>query len=78
MNKIRHYRLKANLSQRQLAEELGDLYPSAISNYENGIREPRDLALCYRILFLFRTKKGLGSLQFEDLYPPEGYLNKAS
>ena len=58
-NAIRQYRLKAGLSQRQLAAALG-LGRSVISRWERGLRLPA-------IPVLFRMAKELGTLA-ESLY----------
>lgn len=66
MNRIRHFRQKANMTQQFLAEELS-CQQATISNYENG-RTP-DLAVCRGIVGVFR-RHGL-DVELDDVFPAE-------
>ena len=71
-NRIREYRLKAGLSQRDLAGQLG-LRRNAVSAWERGISSPG-------LAHLLRLAKTLGTLAeslYQELYSPhQEKLNK--
>ena len=65
-NRIREYRLKAGLSQRALAGQLG-LDRNTISTWERGLSSPG-------VANLFHMAKTLGTLAeslYQDLYSPD-------
>lgn len=67
MNKIKHYRMTAGLTQ----EDLGRLSKvggqSTVANYEAGVRTP-DLKACRAITSVFHDY-GL-SVSIDDVFPP--------
>ena len=67
MNRIKHYRGVADISQSELAKALG-YKQSAISNYENCSRAP-SVHDAKRIIEFFRSK-GL-DISFDDVFPAE-------
>lgn len=71
-NRIRDYRLKAGLSQRALAAQLG-LRRNAVSSWERGVSSPS-------VGNLFRLAKTLGTLAeslYMDLYSPASDRERA-
>jgi putative transcriptional regulator len=65
MNKISHYRSKANVSQAKLARLIG-IKPSTIGNYESGIRNI-NLEMCWRIVTAL-NRLGI-ECSIEDVFP---------
>jgi len=66
-NQIREYRIKAGLSQRQLADFLGH-GRNAVSSWERGLTAPD-------VESLLHMAKALGTLAeslYSDLYSPHG------
>ena len=67
MNRIKEYRLKIGLTQKELAERLG-CEPSAVSNYERDYRSP-DIPTIKGFIKIF-GEHGI-STSLNDLFPEE-------
>lgn len=68
MNKIKHYRMAAGLTQEELAQAAGQGGQSTISNYESGYRTP-DLSAC-RAITAALVSHG-ADVSLDDVFPPD-------
>ncbi len=68
MNRIREYRHRANLTQRELAEEIGSQRQSIVSNYESYIRRP-NIDMC-RAIVRALNRHGV-SCTLDDVFPDD-------
>lgn len=66
MNNLRKLRQSLHLTQRSLADEIGQTI-SSIGHYESGRRTP-DIKTCHQLVEVL-SKKG-GKLSIEDIFPP--------
>lgn len=74
MNRIKHFRELAKLTQSELGRRLG-CGQSRIANYENGIRTA-DLDTCRRIVAVLSSEIE-GTISLDEVFPPNENVAQA-